>query len=138
MPHLETPERCQESAEERHTFGSRVRSMRSERGIGLREFARRLGISPTYLSKIERDEMPPPASDKIVAIAQLLDANPDELLASAGKLAIDVREILLRCPAEYAELIRVLRVATRDQIAAITRFLDVTSKCDCVSRRNAR
>ena len=29
-----------------------------------------IGVSPTYLSKVERDEFPPPAEDKVKAIAQ--------------------------------------------------------------------
>jgi len=40
-----------------------------------------IGSSPTYLSKVERDEFPPPAEDKVKAIAQIIKRDTDELLA---------------------------------------------------------
>jgi hypothetical protein len=36
------------------SFGQRVRRLREERKIGLREAAAKVGISPTYLSRVER------------------------------------------------------------------------------------
>jgi transcriptional regulator with XRE-family HTH domain len=33
------------------------------------EMAKKIGVSPTYLSKVERDEVPPPAEDKVRKIA---------------------------------------------------------------------
>jgi HTH-type transcriptional regulator, competence development regulator len=44
----------------REKFGAFVRSQREAREIGLREMAKMIGVSSTYLSKIERDEFPPP------------------------------------------------------------------------------
>ena len=41
------------------TFGSLVREERELRKIGLREMARQIGVSPTYLSLVERDEFRP-------------------------------------------------------------------------------
>ena len=42
----------------KRSFGSLVREEREQRKIGLRELARQIGISPTYLSMIERGEFP--------------------------------------------------------------------------------
>lgn len=39
----------------RETLGGRVRRARVEAGFGLRELARRLGKTPSYLSDIEND-----------------------------------------------------------------------------------
>lgn len=41
------------------SIGSRVRYLRTERGIGLRELARRVGISASMLSQIERSGVNP-------------------------------------------------------------------------------
>ena len=41
------------------TFGTTIRDLREAQQISLRKFADKVGISPTYLSKIERDEFPP-------------------------------------------------------------------------------
>jgi transcriptional regulator with XRE-family HTH domain len=58
-----------------------VRRERGAKDIGLREMAKMIGSSPTYLSKVERDEFPPPAEDKMKAIAQIIKRDTDELLA---------------------------------------------------------
>src|SRR3954449_13462674 len=54
-------------------FGARVRRLREAKEIGLRPFARMIGISATYLPKTERDELPPPAETRVKQIARLLD-----------------------------------------------------------------
>ena len=54
----------------REKFGEFVRREREAKEIGLREMAKMIGVSPTYLSKVERDEFPPPAEDKVKEIAR--------------------------------------------------------------------
>ena len=49
--------------------GHHIRRSREESGIGLTEFARRVDISPSYLSRIERDQVSPsPAVIRRIAI----------------------------------------------------------------------
>ena len=50
---------------EKEKFGEFIRREREAKEIGLREMAKMIGVSPTYLSKVERDEFPPPAEDKV-------------------------------------------------------------------------
>ncbi len=52
-------------------FGALIRREREAREIGLREMAKLIGVSPTYLSKVERDEFAPPAEEKVKAIAKI-------------------------------------------------------------------
>ena len=66
------------------------------RRLGLRQFAKMVGVSPTYQSKIERDELPAPAEDKVVRMAELLELDRDELLALANRVASDVTAIIKR------------------------------------------
>jgi len=68
-------------------FGRIVRSLREKHGIGLRELAKAIKISPTYLSKIERGDFPPPKSDVILKIAEKIEAIPALLLVVAGRTA---------------------------------------------------
>ena len=49
----------------REKFGAFIRREREAKDIGLREMAKKIGVSPTYLSKVERDEFPPPVEDKV-------------------------------------------------------------------------
>ncbi len=58
---------------EREKFGAFIRREREAKEIGLREMAKMIGVSPTYLSKVERDEFPPPAEDKVRAIAKIIE-----------------------------------------------------------------
>lgn len=79
-------------------FGPLVRRERESRKIGLRDMARRIGVSPTYLSMVERGEFSPPAEDKVVAIADILDCNRDKFLALAGKISSDVHNLIVKTP----------------------------------------
>ena len=64
-----------------------IRREREGKEIGLREMAKMIGVSPTYLSKVERDEFSPPAEGRVRKIANVLDLDADELLARAGRVA---------------------------------------------------
>jgi transcriptional regulator with XRE-family HTH domain len=87
-------------------FGEFVRKERLEKEIGLREMAKMIRVSPTYLSKVERDEFPPPAEDKVRKIAEIIGCDSDELLARAGRVSSDLSEIIKQHPRELAQLLR--------------------------------
>lgn len=89
-------------------FGRTIRRLREERNISIAQFARKVGISPTYLAPIERDVFPPPAEQKVVRIAKALDQNPDELLALAGRIGTDLRRIIRRQPATAGRMLRAI------------------------------
>ena len=97
-------------------FGALIRREREAREIGLREMAKMIGVSPTYLSKVERDEFAPPAEDKVKAIAKVLGRDADELLALAGRVSSDISEIIKRQPVELAALLRSTKGLTTEDI----------------------
>lgn len=102
-------------------FGAFIRAHREAKEIGLREMAKMIGVSPTYLSKVERDEFPPPAEDKVKAIAGVIGWDVDELLARAGRVASDLSDIIKRNPVELAALLRTTKGLTTDDIAGLAR-----------------
>jgi ribosome-binding protein aMBF1 (putative translation factor) len=102
-------------------FGEFVRRERGAKDIGLREMAKMIGVSPTYLSKVERDEFPPPAEDKVKAIAQIIKCDTDELLARAGRVSSDLSDIIKRHPRELAALLRTTKGLTADDMAKLAR-----------------
>ena len=105
----------------REKFGAFIRREREAREIGLREMAKKIGVSPTYLSKVERDEFPPPAEDKVKAIAKVIGCDTDDLLARAGRVSTDISDIIKRHPVELAALLRTTKGLTAGDIARLAR-----------------
>ena len=105
----------------REKFGAFIRRERQAREIGLREMSKIIKVSPTYLSKIERDEFPPPAEDKVKAIAKIIECDADDLLARAGRVSSDISDIIKRHPVELAALLRTAKDLTTDDIARLAR-----------------
>ena len=92
-------------------FGQHVRQRRlllqeQAGGYSVRGVARRIGVQPSFLSKVEREEAPPPSEEKISRLAEVLGEDRDVLLALAGKVSTDLREAILKRPQLFAELIR--------------------------------
>ncbi len=110
--------------EKQKTFGATIRAWREEKEIGLRRFADMVGMSPTYLSKVERDEFPPPGEEKIKAIAKELDRDSDELLALAGRVASDLEEIIQQNPREMATFLRAARSLPSKDIEQLTKQVE--------------
>ena len=102
-------------------FGALVRREREAREIGLREMAKMIGVSPTYLSKVERDEFAPPAEEKVKAIAKILGCDADELLALAGRVSSDISEIIKARPVALAALLRTTKGLKTEDIARLQR-----------------
>ena len=105
----------------REKFGAFIRREREAREIGLREMAKMIGVSPTYLSKVERDEFAPPAEDKVRAIAKIIGCDADDLLARAGRVSSDISDIIKRQPVELTALLRTTKGMTADEIARLAR-----------------
>src|SRR5215207_9197436 len=105
----------------RERFGALVRREREAKEIGLREMAKMIGVSPTYLSKVERDEFAPPAEDKVKAIAKIIDCDADDLLARAGRVSSDLSEIIRRRPVEVAALLRTSNGLTAEELGRLAR-----------------
>src|SRR5215468_11582523 len=96
------------------SFGDYVRQRREEKraadpSFSLRRVAAAIGVEPSYLSKVERGEQPPPSEETIVALARELGEDPDVLLALAGKVSSELQRIIRKRPKLFAELIRQLK-----------------------------
>ena len=100
-------------------FGAFVRREREAKEIGLREMAKMIGVSPTYLSKVERDEFPPPVEDKVKAIAKIINCDADELMARAGRVSSDLSDIIKRRPIELAALRQTTKGLKAEDIARL-------------------
>lgn len=83
-------------------FGTFVRAKREEADITLTEFARQLGISPAYWSRIETGRENPPKDELIKKAAELLRVPADDLFVEAARLPPDMQQ-------EVAEVVRLYR-----------------------------
>jgi len=96
------------------TFGSHIRDRREklrreDPRFSVRQVAERIGVEPSFLSKVERDEAPPPSEEKIVTLARELGEDADVLLAMAGKVSSDLQQVIRKRPELVAALLRELR-----------------------------
>src|SRR5262245_19243093 len=97
-----------------NAFGDYLRRRREQKretdpDFSVRKLAAAVGIEPSYLSKIERGEQPPPSERTIGALATELNEDPDVLLALAGKVSADLLKIIRKRPRLFADLIRELK-----------------------------
>lgn len=95
-------------------FGDYIRKAReslqeADARFSLRKVASAIGVEPSYLSKVERGEQPPPSEKTIVALAKELDLDADVLLALAGKVSMELQAIIRKRPKLFAQLIRELK-----------------------------
>ena len=72
-------------------LGERLRHLRHVRGETLDRTARRAGISPQYLSEIERG-VKEPSSEMIAAITGALDVTLVDLVAAVADRLVVVRD----------------------------------------------
>ena len=68
----------------REVLGSRLRALRTDRDETLAQTAERAGISPQYLSEVERGRKEP-SSEMIAALAGALDITVAELMAGTAE-----------------------------------------------------
>ena len=98
-----------------NTLGTYLRKCRTEKQLregntfSLRQLAGRIGVEPSYLSKIERGLEPRPSEKTTRALALELGEDPDLLLAMAGKVSRDLQDIICKRPRIFAQLIRELK-----------------------------
>ncbi len=95
-------------------FGDYVRNKRldlqaNDPQFSLRKVAAAIDVEPSYLSKIERGEQPPPGEQTIISLAKELGEDADVLLALAGKVSEELQAIIRKRPALFAQVIRDLK-----------------------------
>jgi len=97
----------------KNAFGKFIRRKReslfdADPSYSVRRVAARIGVEPSFLSKVERRLEPPPSETKIIALAKVLGEDPDVLLALAGKVSGDLQRAIMKRPKLFAQLIREL------------------------------
>lgn len=107
-------------------FGENIRKLRELRmetdtAFSLRQVATRCGVTPAYLSRVERGEVAPPGEETLIKLAHELGEDPDIMLAQAGKISADLRFAILARPQLFAELIRAIKTMPDNAVLRIVR-----------------
>ncbi len=98
----------------KNAFGSYIRERRetlkkTDSTFSVRQVAGRIGIEPSYLSKVERGETSVPSEPTIIRLAKELGEDPDVLLALAGKVSSELQAVIRKRPKIFAQLLRSLK-----------------------------
>jgi len=110
---------------ERQHFGTLVRQKRIDKGYSLRKFAELVGISPTYLSLVEKGKVErPPTVERVRKMAELLGENPDQWIAMAGRVPDDLSEIIRSEPEAMPELLRAAKGLSAEELRKITKRME--------------
>ena len=107
-------------------FGTFVRNKREALRKGdptfsLRKVAERIGVQPSYLSRVERGLEAPPSEETIIRWADEIHVDRDVMLAIAGKISSDLVRAIRKRPELFAELIRELNDMPDHAILRIVR-----------------
>jgi transcriptional regulator with XRE-family HTH domain len=107
-------------------LGDFVRQVREARlttdlSFSVRQLAYRCGVTPAFLSRFERGDVPPPGEKVLLKLAFELEQDPDVMLAMAGKISADLRGAILARPKLFADLIRAVRVMPDHAVLRVVR-----------------
>lgn len=92
------------------SFGERIRDLRKTKNLSQRDLADKVGVSFTYISKIENEKLDfgdYPSEDLIRKLAKSLGADGDELLLLAEKIPRQIKKRVMERPdafRKFAEL----------------------------------
>ena len=90
-------------------FGQRIRELRKEKVLGQRALGKLVGVSFTYISKVENGKLDfgdYPSEDLIRRLAAALDADEEELLLLAEKIPEPIRRRFFERPDAFRLIAR--------------------------------
>lgn len=86
-------------------FGDILRELRGKSGIGIKRLAPELGITYSYLSKLENNQIRP-SEDLVGRVADYFHYDRDRLLLAADKVPPEILQILRQHPDDALDFLR--------------------------------
>jgi HTH-type transcriptional regulator, competence development regulator len=110
-------------------FGAYIRDHREAKGMSLRELAKAVGVSPTFMSKVETEDWKP-KEEKVRKIARVLELDGNDLVARAGRVPSDLAEIIKEHGArpELEALLRTTKRFSSDQMGKLVEQAERVAK----------
>ena len=76
------------------TFGAAVRTLREGTQTLQKDFAKEIGVSGGFLSRLERGQADPPSDETLRKMAKALSVNEDLFMAWAGRLSPKIERLV--------------------------------------------
>ena len=86
-------------------FGDILRQLRGKSGIGIKRLAPELGVTYSYLSKLENNQIRP-SEDLVGRVADYFHYDRDRLLLAADKVPPEILQILREHPNDALDFLR--------------------------------
>jgi len=112
-------------------FGERLKMYRTNAGIGLREFARRLKITSAYVCRVEKGRDNPPSVELLERMEAELGLKAGTLVAEAKKVPSDFVEAFTKNDENTEMLPRFMRLVKSGKLKRSDweRILEETENC---------
>jgi transcriptional regulator with XRE-family HTH domain len=107
-------------------FGDYIRELRESKqkedsSFSLRQMAVRLDVEPSYLSKVERGIEKNPSEQLVKKLSIELEQDENVMLAMVGKVSQELKDIILRKPQLFSQLLKSLKDSPDNAILRIVR-----------------
>lgn len=91
------------------TFGQIIKAARKEKDVSQRDLAKKIGVHPTYLCKIENDSVSIPPSLKVIKkLAKFCDRNSQEMIYLSGRIPKKDQKLVMQLFRMYGDRFTVL------------------------------
>jgi len=100
------------------TLGEYIRSLRTKRGIGVRELGRAVDVSGVHISSIEKDKNTP-SPELLRKIAVVLSVDVDKLLSMANQVDPEVINVIKDSPFSSSKLLKVRKRAFKETMGRV-------------------
>ena len=87
------------------TFATRLKTIRADKGIGVRELGRLINKTGQHISNIEKG-IANPSAEVVLAIAKALSTDVDELMHLAGQVDPEVVDVIQSSPLAVPSFLR--------------------------------
>jgi transcriptional regulator with XRE-family HTH domain len=109
------------------SLGKKIKELREEKQISIRELGRRTDVTGMHISNLEKGKVN--ASPELVRkIAATLEANTDELLHLADRIDPEVVDVIQKNPMAIPSFLRSAKDLSPEEWQKMQKYLDAMKK----------
>lgn len=105
-------------------LGHTIREARKKKDVGLRQLARMLKVSATYIHLVEMGLCKPPNTKRLAQIADILGLDEDRLIELAQRDEQRVNRALKYSCKEMYQIIDALAMLTREEMIKVKKIIN--------------